>query len=305
MLDFIEENYTELKTAGDMIVFDFTGLMFAALHTDLQNSQDMNENFIRHLALVQIRTSLKKFKREYPQVVIAVDNTHSKPNWRKKYFKEYKAGRAKAKAASNIDWDTFYKIFQKIVDELKEHFPYKVVAVPGTEADDVIGVIAHSKPADTKMIIVSQDKDMKQLLNINGVKIFNPRTRKMVTCDNPQFLLKEHIIRGDAGDGVPHWDSPDDQFTSDIKKRQNSIFVDDLAKWVHQTPEQICNGDPELLRRYNRNRQMIDMSMIPEDIKTEIINEYNQSPKGKPNELYSYFLKKRLNNLLDSINDYI
>ena len=72
----------------------------------------------------------------------------------------------------------------------------------GYEADDVIGTLT-MKHGDTneKILILSGDKDFVQLQRFSNVKQYDPVQKKWRTTNDPDRFIKEHIMRGDTGDG--------------------------------------------------------------------------------------------------------
>ena len=130
-----------------------------------------------------------------------------------------KPSRKKDRAASGLDWDIIFTNLNQVRDEIKEHFPYKVIEVYGAEADDIIAVLTRERNDDVT-IIISSDKDFIQLHN-NIIEQYSPVTKKLINGKDPVNYLREHIIRGDRSDGVPNILSPDDTFTE--SKRQKPL----------------------------------------------------------------------------------
>ena len=55
---------------------------------------------------------------------------------------------------------------------------------------------------------------------------------------------------------------------------------------------------------YIRNKQMVDLSQTPQDIKDEIVLQYElQKNKGR-GDVVEYFNKFNLNRLMESINEF-
>lgn len=117
----------------------------------------------------------------------------------------------------------------------------------------------------------------------------------------PEEVLMEHIISGDKGDGVPNILSDDDTFVTE-GKRQKPIRKALLAEWKKQKPEEFVSG--EMASGYVRNRQLVDLAMTPQEIKDEIVSEY-QRQKGKSRaNLLNYFIKYRLRNMMEVAEDF-
>ena len=273
-------------------------------HTDAK----IEEGLVRHMVLNAIRSYKQKFGEEYGEIVIACDD---KNYWRRKIYPYYKANRKKSREESDIDWTTIFECFNKIRDELKEYFPYRVLKVDTAEADDIIGTLVQQYGSylgghhATKILIMSGDKDFIQLQKFANVKQYDPVRKKFISHKNPELYLKEHIMRGDAGDGVPNFLSPDDVFVT--KGRQKPIRQTNLDKWVNQSPETF--GDIELIgetmvRGYKRNESLIDLSKIPSDIYNMVVTQYHEQKDKKRGDLLNYFIKFKLKNLMPLIGEF-
>lgn len=281
-----------------MILVDFQQVMLSNLLYQLgkHTNAPIDENMMRHMIIESLRSYRAKFHAKYGEMVICCDN---KNYWRKKAFPYYKAKRREQQDKSELDWNAIYAFMSKIKQEIKENFPYPVVEVETVEADDIIATLAKTSN-DDKILILSRDKDFIQLHRHRGVEQYDPISAEWITHNNPVLYLKEHIIRGDRGDGIPNFLSPDDVFMSDI--RQKSITKKKLEEWLFLEPEQFC--DEKTLVNYNRNAALINLDNIPENIHNSILEEY-QSQQGKTREnLMNYFIKNRLRNLMSSIGDF-
>jgi hypothetical protein len=62
--------------------------------------------------------------------------------------------------------------------------------------------------------------------------------------------------------------------------------------------------DEETKLRFNRNKQMIDLSLIPQQYKDIILNEYNNQEEVGRSHLFNYFVKKKLKNLIGDLQDF-
>lgn len=257
---------------------------------------------LRHMILVTLRSYRKKFSAEYGEMVICCDN---KNYWRKKIFLHYKAKRREDQDKSEMDWNAIYRYMSAIKQEIKDNFRYPVIEVDGVEADDIIATmvmndaIQHNTDS-VNILILSRDKDFIQLHRFPHVKQFDPISDTWVKNADPIAYLKEHIIRGDRGDGIPSFLSPDDVFITGT--RQKSITKAKFESWMKQKPEEFC--DETTLKYYKRNQALIDLTKIPDDIHNSIMAEYiNQLNKPKGN-LMEYFMKHKLKNLMGSIGDF-
>ena len=284
-----------------MIIVDLNQVMISNLMMTLGNhasGTQIEEDLLRHFILNSIRSYNVKFKSEYGEMIIACDD---KNYWRRQIFPYYKANRKKDRDSSDLDWNSIFQSLNKIRDELKEYFPYRVIQIDTAEADDVIGTLC-MKFANTheKILIISGDKDFKQLQQFNNVKQYDPVRKRWMTENDPSKFLKEHIIRGDKGDGVPNFMSPDDCIV--LNTRQKAITQKKLDQWLYMEPEQFC--DEKMLRGFRRNEQMVDLTKIPEAIQDAVIQSYKaQEGKGR-DKLFNYFIENRLKNLLTDIGQF-
>ena len=89
----------------------------------ISKTHEMNEDLIRHMCINTIRANVKQFKSKYTNVVICCDN---KKYWRRDFFPFYKSQRKHDREASGLDWNMIFETLNKIRDELKQNFPYKV-----------------------------------------------------------------------------------------------------------------------------------------------------------------------------------
>ena len=241
---------------------------------------------------------MKKFKNTHgPEVIIACDNRHY---WRRGIFEHYKASRKKARESSGHDWNTIFDCLNKIRDELKQYSPYKVIDVETAEADDVIAVLAMKYSATEKVMILSSDKDFAQLQKFPNVEQYSPILKKYIKEPLPAAQLKQLIIRGDKSDGIPNILTNDDVFVTG--GRQKPITETKIINWMNQSPEEFCND--EMLRNFKRNEMLIDLTKIPDTLKTAILDTYENAKGKTKQEFMNYMIANRLKNLFNVIDEF-
>jgi hypothetical protein len=194
-----------------------------------------------------------------------------------------------------------FDILGNLKQELKENFPYKVIDVDGAEADDIIGTLTPIYAGnDNKILILSSDGDFLQLQMYKNVKQYNPAQKKFLKCENVMSDLKEKIIRGDKGDGIPNVLSASDCFVRDI--RQTPISKNKFEKLMS---ENYADWEDENSRiGFSRNQTLIDLRHIPEDIKKSIIDTYNNTKPALRSKMINYFMDKKLKNLMEVIEEF-
>ncbi len=124
-------------------------------------------------------------------------------SWRKTIYPEYKANRKGFRDSfSDIDWDKIFGDYNKLLANLQSFSPIKVVKIENIEGDDVMSYVARYSEGD--VTIVSQDKDMQQLLVLPNVYVFSPRKQEYITRDSSILdIVPEKIRKGDKGDNIP------------------------------------------------------------------------------------------------------
>lgn len=285
-----------------MIIIDYSQL---AISNIIGNYGDagINESLIRHLVLNSIRNVVSKNKLKYSELVIACDSSRY---WRKEVFPQYKFKRKKAQEDSKYDWKLIFSCLEIIKEELKEHSPYKVLEVDGAEADDIIAVLAKwSNDNDLvqeglfnspkPFLIISRDTDFIQLHKYPHIQQYSTISKAYIKPKvSPTMDLKEKIIRGDDGDSIPNFLSPDNSFTDSI--RQKSIMTARLPEYLE--------SDFSDNENFRRNQRLIDFDYIPDELRSKIVDDYLNF-KGKSKSTFmNYLIKYRLKNLIESIGEF-
>ena len=187
-------------------------------------------------------------------------------------------------------------------DEIKQNLPYNVLHIEGCEADDIIGSLTyHTQEFGNfePIMIISSDKDFIQLQKFSNVKQFSPIQKKVVADKHPRKYLFEHICRGDKGDGIPNILSPDNCFVDEI--RQSPLKQNLIDTWLD---DGYINMPEEIKRNYQRNRKLIDLNEIPEDIYNNIVNTFNGQKPAMKMRVLNYLIKKRCSNLIEVVEEF-
>jgi hypothetical protein len=296
--------HIEYKQVGEMIIIDFNQICISNLYAQIGNhtNVEIEPDLLRHMVLNMIRGLRSKFKDEYGEIIIACDDRNY---WRKEIYPYYKINRKKAREASDMDWNKVFDAFNSIRSELKQFFPYRVIQVEHAEADDIIATLAYEygiqlvTSSDEKIMILSGDKDFIQLQKFANVEQFDPVKKRNITSNDPEQYLFEHILKGDAGDGVPNVLSNDDVFV--VRSRQKPLTKKTVDK-LSTTPK--SEWDAVVARNFARNKAMIDLSCIPDNIKQQILDKYDEESGKDRSQLFKYFIEYKLKNLTEHIGDF-
>ena len=283
-----------------MVLIDLNQVLISNLMQQIGSNPkaQLDESLIRHMVLNSLRSYVRQFRRKYGEIVIACD---SKKYWRRDVFPFYKANRKADREKSGFDWHLIFETLGKIRAELKEYFPYRVLEVEGAEADDIIAVLTARNSAHEDILILSSDKDFVQLQKYPNVTQYSPILKRFVKSENPHEYVKEHIIRGDRGDGVPNFLSADNTFV--VGERQKVINKKKLIEWIKTPHEEFCVND-NMLRGYKRNQMLVDLDYVPENLKEQIVEAYETTKPGTRQNMLNYFIEKRLRNLIEVMDEF-
>lgn len=283
-----------------MILVDWNQIAYACIlgHLAATKQAHASIDVVRKMMLNTLRANVKKFKRDYGEVVIAYD---AQGYWRTSVFPQYKANRKKNRAKSLFNWPSIYNSLDTLQDELKKNLMYKVLCVEGCEADDIIGYLGNLHAPYEKIMIISGDEDFAQLQVHPNVQQYSPIIKKMIVDKFPKVSLKQKIIRGDFGDGVPNILSPDDVFVTG--GRQKPIMEKKIIVWLNTPVEEFCTtGD--MLVNFRRNERLIDLSKMPVEIKRQIGTAYETTAHGSRSEFMEYLAAAGLKELIDVVEDF-
>lgn len=278
-----------------MILIDNNQVILSSIFAQTRGKKDLDEDMVRHITLNVYRRIRNKFYDEYGELIICQDSSNC---WRKDIFPQYKAGRKKTQQKDAEEWSKIFDVLAKIRREIRETFPYKNISIQRCEADDIIGVLAKHKNSDEKILIVSSDKDFKQLQRYPNVKQYCLRKKEFLTCDDPERFLYDHIIYGDSSDGIPNVMSADNVFVDGI--RQRPISKKKLEKLYRQEEKLSV----EFERNWDRNSQLVDLDRVPEKYVQEILEAFEVSPVGARSNIFNYFVNNKLRLLMENIQDF-
>ena len=297
-----------------MILIDYSQVALAAILTfqrELKGTESEVKNLIRHVTLSTIKSYKKKYGKEYGEIVICCDG---RKYWRKEFFANYKGMRKSNREKSDLDWGLIFDTLNEMRQDIAQHFPWKVMHIDRAEADDIIAVLTkHLQENELiqqglieepqKILILSSDKDFKQLQLYDTVKQWSPMQKKYVTATQREIIEYkiEHIVKGDAGDGVPNILSKDDVFMN--AERQKPVSAKRLQEFF-DNGFTACRNDEER-RNWHRNSTLVDFQHIPEDVSKMILDSYiSNKPTGDKMTVMNYLMENRCRLLLDELEDF-
>ena len=297
-----------------MILVDFSQVAFAhiAIETATNKTTTVDEATIRHMIWNQIRSIHVKFRDEFGQMYLVYDGS---PFWRHRIFDHYKGLRRKDREASLLDWKQIFEVVNTIMDEAKTNMPFPTIRASGAEADDVVAYFCRHFQNEPKLII-STDKDFRQLQFFPNVKQYRPTVKSLLKEKDPLGQLKDMVMRGDKGDGIPNVLTEDDCFMigkrqAVLSKKRVADIMDHFSIEVHGGVPQIeftLDCPQDLREKLQRNWNLICLvneSVVPKDVVENMGKEIDLAfdHNARPN-LSFYFLKNGCKMLAERVEDF-
>lgn len=308
----VQTNQTPVK--GGVAIIDISQL---AIATAIQNFSDrqyekFNINIMRHLVLNTLKTNVMMARKSgHPNIVIAVDNTHSVGYLRRDIADYYKRNREKMRAESKFDFDGFFENFPIVLQEISDNMPYKVMSIPRFEADDHIGVITmYCLVRNIPVRIVSSDGDFTQLHKSELVTQWSPGQKKFVKpkYGSPHLDLMYKIVKGDKKDGVSPIQTRGDFYVNPIEGQRapaaSTKWIESLADCENDEQIKKLLNDETLWKRFKENRDLIDLSYIPAVYQEQIVEAYESAQAASKGTMYKYFVRSGLKQLLTEIDKF-
>tara|TARA_R100000008_G_C3584653_1_gene171250 strand:- start:1565 stop:2629 length:1065 start_codon:yes stop_codon:yes gene_type:complete len=165
--------------------------------------------------LKSVRFAINKLQ---PTRVVIVFDGKGGSKKRRAIYPEYKAQRrVKTRLNRNVDWSTnpideeqsMKQQISRLVNYL-EMLPVKIISIDGIEADDVMAYLTMTVFRDSKVQLMSTDKDFLQLVS-DRVELWSPTksvlyNRQKVKDEYgiiPENLITWRTLDGDKSDNIP------------------------------------------------------------------------------------------------------
>jgi len=277
------------------VLIDTANMFFRARHVAFRAADTWEKiGYALHITLSAINKVARRFEADH--VMFALEGR----SWRKDFYEPYKRNRAVARAAlteSEQEEDRlFWETYDSFTKYLAEQTNCSVIRHEAAEADDVIARWIALHPRD-QHTIVSSDTDFVQLISpnvdqYNGIAdelitvkgifdardrpVLDKKTKEAKKIPDPEWLLFEKCMRGDASDNV---------FSAypgvRTKGTKNKVGLEEafqdrtsrgyawnnlmLQRWTDHNGE-----EHRVLDDYNRNRSLIDLRAQPDAVKAYV-----------------------------------
>lgn len=335
------------------LVLDMNNIMKISFRNDMSNNDGKNYGMII-TALRIIGDVLRK--KDFNYCVAAYDGIGSGVlRWQ--IYKDYKANRGKNYELHDpnmTDYDRNLEEFRRLVlskktkktekDIEEEKFESQMLLLQNimeelcirqymyenVEGDDIISYCVKRRLPNEKIVIVSSDKDICQLISDNVI-IWNPRIKEFVTKENaiekigiiPENIVLQKIICGDTSDNIKGIKGVGDvslkkTFPEIINEKvdlktviERSRALLDRRKEEKKKPlkmlENIVNGVTDGCQGsmiYEINRKIIDLSepMLTDEARKELDEVYREpldTSDRSVSNIYKIVSKERLDIIMD------
>ena len=300
---------------ANYILVDTANTFFRARHV-VRGDLDTKLGMSLHITLNSVKKAWTDFNADH--VVFCLEGR----SWRKDYYEPYKRNRQVARDAltpAQAEEDTlFWEIFDEFKDFVTNKTNCTVMRHPQLEADDLIAGWVQSHPNDNH-VIISTDGDFAQLIAPNvkqyngiqnvtithegyfddkGAPVIDKKTKEAKPAPEPDFMLFEKCMRGDTSDNV--FSAYPGVRKKGTKNKVGLIeaFQDKGTKgynWNNMMLQRWTDHEDKehrVLDDYNRNKQLIDLTQQPEEIKDRVDKFIHEQLSNKDvGQVGSKFLK--------------
>jgi DNA polymerase-1 len=230
---------------GQIFLIDAMSFIFRAYHAMARQRGMSTKTGLPTAATYVFVNMLRKLRDDFsPQYLAAVFDVAA-PTFRDQQAEAITSVRRfdlKTQTFQEIKYDGYKANRAEMPGDLAQQLPYirraleayriPILALPGYEADDVIGTLA-CKAVDQSygVYVVSSDKDMLQLVN-DRVLVLNPPKDNLI-CDAqkveeilgvpPERVVDVMALRGDSIDNIPGAPGIGDKGSVELIKRFGTV----------------------------------------------------------------------------------
>lgn len=272
-----------------LVVQDMSQLVYRTVFT-ANKIDPLDTKYVlwKNMIVERLLNDLLYFKAD--RYVIAMDDTNY---WRKDIYADYKNKRKSKRKKSVVDFDEFFKVANPFIEELEQVFPnVQFLRTNRCEADDIVAVLTKDRWSEYDIVCISTDSDLKQLYKYNYYKQYDPIRMKIFTPINSKKDLMVKLLTGDTADDIPN-----------VKVRCGKVTA---KKMIDEGLDKIFKDDPEIEKNFKRNKQLIDLDMIPEKYKKQIKDTYDACIINKYNgrKLFNFLMKHRMRGMIENLEVY-
>ncbi len=183
-----------------LILIDGSSYLYRAFHA---YPESMSNGEIPTNAIYGVVNMLRSMMRQFASDRIAVIFDAKGKTFRDDMYPEYKANRPPMPDDLRCQIEPLHNVIRAM--------GLPLISIPGVEADDVIGTLAHqASQANMPVLISTGDKDMAQLVDEN-VTLINTMTNVVMDIEGvvekfgipPELIIDYLALMGDKVDNIP------------------------------------------------------------------------------------------------------
>ncbi|MCN4144836.1 MAG: DNA polymerase I [Thiohalomonas sp.] len=227
---------------------------------------------------------LKRLLNDYPTQRVAMIFDAKGKTFRDDIYPEYKANRASMPDDLRCQIEPLYEVIQALGVPL--------IAIPGVEADDVIGTLAVQAAQDGLDVVISSgDKDMAQLVN-EQVSLVDTMKNQIMDIDGvkkkfgvtPEQIKDYLALIGDTSDNIPGVAKVGPKTAVKWLDEYDSVanIIDNAEQFKGKVGENLRSSLEQLKLSYQLVTIKLDVEM-PETVEQLCLSEQNSE---KLKELY-------------------
>ncbi|MFA0088273.1 DNA polymerase I [Vibrio sp. 10N.261.51.F12] len=285
-----------------LILIDGSSYLYRAFHA---YPETMSNGEIPTNAVYGVVNMLRSMMRQFASDRIAVVFDAKGKTFRDEMYPEYKANRPPMPDDLRCQIEPLHNVIRAM--------GLPLICVPGVEADDVIGTLAHqASQAGMPVLISTGDKDMAQLVDEN-VTLINTMTNVVMDTEGviekfgipPELIIDYLALMGDKVDNIPGIPGVGDKTATALLQGIGSI------KHIYERLDDIAalgfRGSKTMAKKLIEHKENATLSYDLATIKLDVELDYKPEEllKQTPNtdELTALFaqltFKSWLNELLE------
>ena len=261
------------------ILVDGSSYLFRAYHSPphLTNSKGEATG-----AIYGVINMIKSLLRQFDPSHIVIIFDAKGPTFRNDMYSDYKANRPPMPDDLRTQIEPIHNIIKAM--------GLPLVSIPGVEADDVIGTLAHEASKQGRATLISTgDKDMAQLVN-EHVTLINTMTDTVLDPEGvvdkfgigPELIIDYLALMGDKVDNIPGVPGVGEKTA--LAMLQGLGSIESIYKNLDKLPGLGFRGSKTMAKKLEDNREQLDMSYRLATIKLDVELEEHMDDYaiGKP-----------------------
>lgn len=302
---------SDKKFKSTWLVFDISNMLYRTFYSASSESADTAAGLAIHSAL----TTLNKYYRliQPSRVILAIDRT----SWRKAYMQrpdrvsalEYKGQRRKNMTEQQAEKYAQFKQHCKDFEQLiADHTTITCLAADSLEADDLMAAVCGTYCSDDRrIVVVSTDSDLWQLMRYPNVEILSPATDKYQSLaefnNDPEYYVFTKCIRGDSADNIMS------AFPRVRQTRIQKAYEDTYERLQLMNEEWTMDGTQVTVGQvFEENQVLISLTHQPPEIRELMVKTaqdgIEKERKFNLRSFLQFLTRHKLRRIIDNIEQY-